>query len=107
MLGLGDFIANPSYRIPKKPKENTITMGKIKKKAKKMTNISQKVNKNMNNAQERQFRTMVRNSLLLFFLCLCYFFPSVMICNVEFNSNSLCLDRLDNLGINSLQKLQN
>ena len=27
--------------------------------------------------------------------------------NVEFDSNSMCLDRLDNLGIISLQKLQN
>ena len=30
-----------------------------------------------------------------------------LICNVEFDSNSLCLDRLNNFGINSLQKLQN
>ena len=28
-----------------------------------------------------------------------------MICNDEFDSNSTCLDRLDNLGIISLQKL--
>ena len=62
MLGLGAFIANPSYKIPKKPKENTITMGKIRKKAKKMTNISQKVNRNMNSAQERQFRTNAKFS---------------------------------------------
>ena len=30
-----------------------------------------------------------------------------LICNVEFDSNSSCLDRLNNFGINSLQKLQN
>ena len=34
-------------------------------------------------------------------------FLLILICNVEFDSNSLCLDRLNNLGINSLQKLQN
>ena len=58
MLSLGAFIANPSYKIPKKKKrrkENTITMGKIRKKAKKMTNISQKVNINMNSTQEGNF----------------------------------------------------
>ena len=27
VLGLGAFIANPPYKIPKKPKANTITMG--------------------------------------------------------------------------------
>ena len=86
MLGLEAFIANPSYKIPKKPKENTIKMWKIRKKSKNMTNRSQKVNKNMNSAQERQFRTsanfshhgriVVQNSLLLLFLCFCLFFPS-------------------------------
>ena len=30
-----------------------------------------------------------------------------LICNAEFDSNSLCLDRLSNFGIDSLQKLQN
>ena len=30
-----------------------------------------------------------------------------LICNVEFDSNSSCLDRLNNFGINNLQKLQN
>ena len=34
-------------------------------------------------------------------------FLLILICNVEFDSNSSCLDRLDNLGINSLQKVQN
>ena len=34
-------------------------------------------------------------------------FLLIRICNVEFDSNSLCLDRLNNIGINSLQKLQN
>ena len=62
MLGLETFIANPSYKIPKKTKENTITMGQIRNKAKKMTNISQKVNINMNSSQERQFRTNAKFS---------------------------------------------
>ena len=44
-------------------------------------------------------------SLLLFFLCFYSFFLLILICNVEFDSNSSCLDRLDNLGINNLQKL--
>ena len=30
-----------------------------------------------------------------------------LICNAEFDLNSSCLDRLNNLGIDSLQKLQN
>ena len=30
-----------------------------------------------------------------------------LICNAEFDSNSSCLDRLNNFVINSLQKLQN
>ena len=30
-----------------------------------------------------------------------------LICNAEFDSNSSCLDRLNNFDINSLQKLQN
>ena len=30
-----------------------------------------------------------------------------LICNVEFDSISLCLDRLNNFSINSFQKLQN
>ena len=30
-----------------------------------------------------------------------------LICNVEFDSNSSCLDRLNNFGTISLQKLQN
>ena len=29
-----------------------------------------------------------------------------LICNAKFDSNSSCLDRLNNFGINSLQKLQ-
>ena len=34
-------------------------------------------------------------------------FLLALICNAEFDSNSLCLDQLNNFGINSLQKLQN
>ena len=62
MLGLTAFIANLSYKIPKKTKENTITMGEIRKKTKKMTNISQKVNINVNSAHERQFHTSAKFS---------------------------------------------
>ena len=39
------------------------------------------------------------------FFALLFFWS--LICNAEFDSNSLCLDRLNNFGINSLQKLQN
>ena len=31
----------------------------------------------------------------------------LLIYNAEFNSNSSCLDRLNNFGVNSLKKLQN
>ena len=41
---------------------------------------------------------------LLFFAIFSFWF---LIYNAEFNSNSSCLDRLNNFGINSLQKLQN
>ena len=44
-----------------------------------------------------------KNFVVLHFLCI--FFSSfllVSICNAEFDSNSLCLDRLNNFGINSL-----
>ena len=37
----------------------------------------------------------------------CSFFLLALIFNVEFDSNSSCLDRLNNFGIKSLQKLQN
>ena len=37
----------------------------------------------------------------------CYFFLRSLICNAEFDLNSLCLDRLNNFGIISSQKLQN
>ena len=93
MLGLGAFIANPSYKIPKKPKENTITMGQIRKKTKKMTNRSQKVNINMNSAHERQFCTSAKFSHYgSKFSASAPSFLLIMICNVEFDSNSSCLD---------------
>ena len=111
---LGGFYSQPLIQNTKKPKENTITMGKIRKKAKKMINISQKVNRNMNSAQERQFRTSAKFSHhgAKFSHCGAKFsaapsFLQILICNIEFDSNSSCLDRLDNLGINSLQKIQN
>ena len=68
------FYSQPLIQNTKTTKENTITMEQIRKKAKKMTNISQKVNRNMNSVQKgkfapvREFRTVVRNSLILFFL---------------------------------------
>ena len=37
----------------------------------------------------------------------CSSFLLALICNAEFELNSLCLDRLNNFGINNLQKLQN
>ena len=46
-----------------------------------------------------------------FLLCSIFFVFSALlafwslICNAEFDSNSLCLDRLNNFGINNLQKL--
>ena len=41
------------------------------------------------------------------FLHFLLFFPSGnLICNAEFDSNSSCLDRLNNFGTISLQKLQ-
>ena len=49
----------------------------------------------------------VRNSLLLFFLCSAPSFLLIMVCNVEFDSNSSWLDRFNKFGINILQKLQN
>ena len=58
----GDFYSQPLIQNTKKTKENTITMGQIRNKAKKMTNISQKVNINMNSSQERQFRTNAKFS---------------------------------------------
>ena len=37
MLGLGAFIANPSYKIPKSQKKILLQRGKIRKKAKRGT----------------------------------------------------------------------
>ena len=44
-------------------------------------------------------------SNFLIFFSLIFFWP--LICNAKFDWNSLCLDRLNNFGINNLQKLQN
>ena len=118
----GGFYSQPLIQNTKKPKENTIRMGKIRKKAKKMTNISQKVNINMNSAHEgnfalvrnfaqreisstqvQNFRTLVQNFRILAFSALLSFL--FLICNHEFYSNSMCLDPLNKFDINSLQKL--
>ena len=56
----------------------------------------------MNSASKKEFR---KCSNFLVFSALLSFWS--LICNVEFDSNSSCLDRLNNFGINSLQKLQN
>ena len=56
----------------------------------------------MNSAHRMQIRNPAKFlafSALLSFLSLIY--------NAEFDSNSSCLDRLNNFGINNLQKLQN
>ena len=37
----------------------------------------------------------------------CYSFLGCLICNAEFDLNSSCLDRLNNFGIISSQKLKN
>ena len=74
---------------------------------------SQNVKGSMNSGVGRNFRTVVRNSLLLLSLLmlllslLLLLLSMLLLCNVEFDSNSSCLDRLNNLGINSFQKLQN
>ena len=56
----------------------------------------------------RNFRNpakfLQRPNFLAFSALLSFWF---LICNAEFDSNSSCLDRLNNFGINSLQKLQN
>ena len=44
------------------------------------------------------------STFLAFFALLSFWY---LICNAEFDSNSSCLDRLNNFGIDSLQKLQN
>ena len=44
------------------------------------------------------------SNFFVFFVLLSFW---SLICNAEFDSNSLCLDRLNNFGINSLEKLQN
>ena len=53
----------------------------------------------------QNFRTLLRSSRFSSFFCSSFLL--FLICNAEFDSNSTCLDRLDNFGINSLQKLQN
>ena len=59
-----------------------------------------------NFAPVRNFRFMVRNSLLVFFHVSAPSFLLILICNVEFDSNSSWFDRFNKFGINSLQKLK-
>ena len=50
-------------------------------------------------------KILLRSFFFCFFFChLSFWF---LIYNVELDSNSSCLDRINNFGINSLQKLQN
>ena len=65
---------------------------------------SQNVKGSMNSGAGRKFRTSAKFSASSFSASAPSFLL-ILICNVEFDSNSSCLDRLDNLGINSLQKL--
>ena len=75
---------------------------------------SQNVKGSMNSGTGRKFRTSVKFRTNAKFSAPSFsasapsFFASapfllILICNVEFDSNSSCLDRIDNLGINSLQ----
>ena len=67
-------------------------------------NSSKMVNSagDMNSASKKEFR---KCSNFLVFSALLSFWS--LTCNAEFDSNSSCLDRLNNFGTNSLQKLQN
>ena len=72
---------------------------------------SQNVKGSMNSGAGRKFRTSAKFShcgakfSASSFSASASSFLLILICNVEFDLNSSCLDRLDNLGINSLQKL--
>ena len=55
-----------------------------------------------NSAKFRNLRNFAMLNFLLFSAPLSFWF---LICNAEFDLNSLCLDQLNNFGINSLQKL--
>ena len=99
---LGALIANPSYKIPKKNQKEKLLQGTKREENQKVTKESQNVKGKMNSGTGKaisrhgaKFSASAPSFLL------------ILICNVEFDSNSSCLDRLDNIGINSLQKLQN
>ena len=53
-------------------------------------------------AKISQRKFFIEVLFLLFYGLFSFWF---LICNVEFDSNSSCLDRLNNFGINSLEKL--
>ena len=63
--------------------------------------------KQVNSARKNNFSTckISCNSTFLAFSALLFFW--YLICNAEFDSNSSCLDRLNNFGTISSQKLQN
>ena len=115
-------MANPSYKKPKKTNENTITMGQIRKKAKRDTG------KSKCQMQHEQWRMKEfshhgakfspcgakfshRGAKFLHcgakfsassFFASALSFLLILFCNVEFDSNSLCLNRFNKFGINSL-----
>ena len=113
-------MANPSYKKPKKPKENTITMGQIRKKAKRDTGKSkcQRQHEQWRRKEFSHHGAKFSHCGDKFSHCVAKFSPSsfsasapsfllILICNVEFDSNSSCLNRFNKFGINSFQKLQN
>ena len=113
VLGLGPFIANPSYKIPKKTKRKYYYNGAKREENQKVTKESQNFKGRMNSgtwkAISHQYEIFALWCKILCFSSFSASAPSfllILICNVKFNSNSSCLDRLDKLGINSLQKLQ-
>ena len=113
------YILLRSREITKKKNQNQKLLQGIKweetkncnKKAKGAGSQQCRMNKQccrMNSVVQRQFRNRTK-----FLLCSIFFVFSTLlsfwslIYNAKFDSNSLCLYRLNNFGINSLQKLQN
>ena len=109
-------------RLQKKSKSKVITrvkMGRNKKCNKKSQKATsrRKVNSGLQDEQwhKKEISQPAKISLLPFFLYFlllfhCIFCSSFLLVSdlqTEFDSNSSCLDRLNNFGIYSLQKLQN
>ena len=78
-------------------------MGKIGKNHKRKSNrVKKGKKKNQENVEAFSHPSAKLLDFPASFAILSFWF---LICNVEFDLNSTCLDRLDNLGIISLQKL--